>query len=100
MSEHITEYYIGDTLISMMVSDENLHYGPGDSRAEIVVKTGDLNYWPDPIWIGDPAKANQVRAWISRHLGRFPCSQHGYVVEQLEKVMLLPHNRARMGICG
>lgn len=98
MNTHNTQYYVGDTLISMLVSDENLHHGGGDSRAEIIVKLGDTNYWPDPIWIGDPAKANQVCAWIGRHLGRFPCDKHGYVVEQLERVMMRPHNVARMGI--
>lgn len=93
-----TQKFVGSTVISLLVSDKNLHHGPGDSRAEIIIKTESTDYWPDPVWIGDPEKADRALLWVFDMLRMFPCEEHERAIDKIWDALRSRKNRSRFGM--
>ena len=61
------QFTVDGLTISGIRSDNPLHAGPGESRAEIMFKREQDYHWSD-LWVGHPAKVGDVMRWIRASL--------------------------------
>lgn len=60
------QFQVGSTVVSAIKSDNPLHAGPGESRAEIVFSVGGEPW--EILWVGHPADVGGVARWVRARL--------------------------------
>ena len=73
-----TQVVVNGVMISALKSDSPLHAGPHESRAEILLKPVEDSVWPDPSWVGHPARCGDVARWMG------DCLKRGASIEEID----------------